>query len=109
MMLSAKGPSFFCENCGTTVPRDAKKCPSCGRFFANVRCPVCNFVGPEGIFVGGCPICGYSSSIQKNKYTNGIKKPSEGGIIHPLPWWVYGITLLAFIFVMLLAILMFTG
>lgn len=109
MIQSAKGPSFFCENCGAAVPRDAKKCPSCGRFFANVRCPACNFVGPEAVFVEGCPICGYSSPIQKNRYANSMKKPAEDRTIHPLPWWVYGITLLAFILVMLMAILMFTG
>jgi hypothetical protein len=109
MKGSLKGPLFFCENCGSPVPRDAKKCPTCGRFFANVRCPSCNFTGPESLFSEGCPICGYSSSPSQHPYVPGnsgyIPSGTNRGSVTPLPWWVYGITILAFIAVVLTAVM----
>ncbi|QQO08367.1 zinc ribbon domain-containing protein [Breznakiella homolactica] len=86
-----KRPRFFCENCGSEVPRDAKHCPSCGRYFASVRCPKCDFTGAENLFAQGCPSCGYSA-------------PPSGGTplkqreVHTagrLPPWVYLVTALA--------------
>jgi len=56
-----KKPRFFCDNCGCEVSRDVKSCPECGRFFASVRCPACTYSGPDEMFQGGCPMCGYSA------------------------------------------------
>jgi len=50
---------FFCDQCGTEVPRNTVRCPSCGRFFTAVQCPRCHFHGEEQDFAGGCPKCGY--------------------------------------------------
>lgn len=60
----SKNPRFFCERCGTEVPADAKSCVECGRVFASVRCPICDFIGEAAAFKGGCPMCGYSSAGQ---------------------------------------------
>ena len=95
----AKSPRFFCENCGAEVNRNTKSCPRCGRYFASVRCPACGFTGAEGLFSGGCPVCGYSSpgsgnegkSARREEYS-GKKKPS----LRPagsLPLWVYILTI----------------
>jgi uncharacterized membrane protein YvbJ len=99
---------FFCENCGAEVPRDEKKCPECGRFFASVRCPSCGFIGEQGQFKEGCPICGYSTAKppsnskkqknQKNRSEN--RKPDVS-----LPFWVYILT--AAVFTAILAALLF--
>ncbi|HOM23566.1 MAG: zinc ribbon domain-containing protein [Treponemataceae bacterium] len=91
-------PRFFCEHCGEEVPRNARVCPHCGRFFVHVRCPRCGFVGAEDLFKEGCPVCGYSALPINEKrrgkgwlpfvrsYTFGSEGPE------PLPWWVYGLT-----------------
>ncbi len=52
---------FFCENCGSHVSANAKKCPNCGKEFVAVRCPKCYFSGKQELFTGGCPVCGYSA------------------------------------------------
>ena len=52
---------FFCENCGSHVSANAKKCPNCGKEFVAVRCPKCSFSGKEELFADGCPVCGYSA------------------------------------------------
>jgi predicted RNA-binding Zn-ribbon protein involved in translation (DUF1610 family) len=86
-------PRFFCENCGAEVPRNAKSCPRCGRFFASIKCPSCGFTGEAGLFSGGCPVCGYSAPSRKNgepPAETSVKK--ETGV---LPVWVYIVTLLA--------------
>jgi predicted RNA-binding Zn-ribbon protein involved in translation (DUF1610 family) len=93
---------FFCENCGAEVPRDAKNCPKCGRFFASVRCPSCGFTGEEALFRGGCPVCGYSAPPAAGR--GGIlpwperKKPSRAAGV--LPVWVYVTAVLALIAVL---------
>jgi len=110
------GPLFICENCGSPVPRDAKKCPTCGRFFASVRCPSCNFTGPESLFSEGCPICGYSSPAAKSSNrgsafsdTTRLAHPQKNrGLVTPLPWWIYGLTLAVFVAVLVIALITLT-
>jgi uncharacterized membrane protein YvbJ len=96
--LSMKAPRFFCENCGAEVSRDAKNCPQCGRFFASVRCPSCGFTGAEGLFGGGCPVCGYSAPKGTDKPER-FKKKDTRVAAGALPMWVYVLSLLALIFV----------
>jgi predicted ATP-dependent serine protease len=50
---------FFCEQCGTEVPRNTVRCPTCGRYFTAIQCPQCGYRGSEEDFTGGCPTCGY--------------------------------------------------
>lgn len=103
-------PRFFCESCDAEVPRDAVSCPSCGRYFASVRCPKCGFIGEEALFRGGCPICGYSTgkpSREKNDGSKGTlseKKPSGA-----LPVWVYILTALVFLGVIIALYIRFSG
>ncbi|MDR0688920.1 MAG: zinc ribbon domain-containing protein [Spirochaetaceae bacterium] len=81
-----KHPRFFCEHCGAEVSRETKHCPRCGRYFASVRCPACGFVGEEGIFKGGCPVCGYSAASGRD---GGDTKPLRKEGVENLPLWVY--------------------
>jgi len=85
---SPKKPRFFCDNCGAEVPRDGKRCPNCGRYFASVRCPACGFTGEETLFREGCPVCGYSTTTGNNRGVKESEKASGGG----LPLWVYILT-----------------
>ena len=50
---------FFCDLCGTEVPRNTIRCPTCGRYFTAIQCPRCGFRGEEKDFAQGCPKCGY--------------------------------------------------
>lgn len=50
---------FFCDLCGTEVPRNTVRCPTCGRYFTAIQCPRCGFRGEEKDFAQGCPKCGY--------------------------------------------------
>ena len=84
------------------MPRDAKNCPKCGRHFASVRCPACDFTGEEALFKGGCPVCGYSTGSADGELRFPERKKSAG----PLPLWVYILTGAAF--TAILAILFFT-
>ena len=90
-------PRFFCESCGAEVPRNAKACPKCGRYFASVRCPSCDFIGEEALFKGGCPVCGYSSAKGRD---GGLppsdKKSKKMFASGPLPLWLYVLTAAAF-------------
>ena len=56
----SKEAKFFCESCGSEVPRNSKTCPTCGKFFASVRCPQCGRIGSNDDFKNGCPTCGYA-------------------------------------------------
>lgn len=86
-------PRFFCENCGAEVKRSADRCPRCGRRFASVRCPKCDFAGNEGLFTDGCPICGYSAAKAEDEGLPRLKlKRTAAGA---LPFWVYFVTVLA--------------
>ena len=86
---------FFCESCGAEVPRDAKNCPKCGRYFASVRCPACDFIGEEALFKGGCPVCGYSSGASSES-AGSPRFPESKKSAGPLPLWVYILTAAAF-------------
>jgi len=57
-------------------------------------------------------MCGYSRSTtfpapSSNKNWKGIKSEARGPVT-PLPWWVYGITLLALVLVAIGAVISFT-
>lgn len=123
-----KEAKFFCESCGSEVPRNAKVCPVCGKFFASVRCPKCGKIGSVDDFKNGCPVCGYAvnpildtnlskntkeelktssknkKSSQKNNLnifgtnTNSTQKTDSG-----LPIWIYFATIL--VLIILVAIL----
>ena len=106
-----KSPRFFCENCGAEVPGNSKNCPKCGRSFASIRCPACNFIGDEAQFRNGCPSCGLSPGSKPGK-----KSPKESPIDEnrvqenkvpagALPVWVYILT--AAVFTAVLAALFF--
>ena len=56
----SKEAKFFCESCGSEVPRNSRVCPTCGKFFASVRCPQCGRIGSNDDFKNGCPTCGYA-------------------------------------------------
>ncbi|MDR1100091.1 MAG: hypothetical protein LBL28_06375 [Treponema sp.] len=94
-----KSPRFFCENCGAEVDRNTKNCPSCGRFFSSVRCPSCGFTGAEGLFSGGCPVCGYSAPLPGHSggASRGKKFPGRNRpplrAAGALPVWVYILTI----------------
>lgn len=65
--LKKKEPKFFCESCGSEVPRNSKICTTCGRFFASVKCPKCGRIGDNDDFKKGCPTCGYAINPDSNK------------------------------------------
>jgi uncharacterized membrane protein YvbJ len=91
---------FFCDNCGTEVAREEDACPECGRPFSSVRCPTCGFSGSLDDFQDCCPSCGYAVLP---KEASAPKAPlSQTRQIHEheggsLPLWVYVITGLALI------------
>lgn len=104
----SKRSRFFCENCGGEVKANAKVCPHCGRFFSAVRCPVCGFTGESGLFVRGCPSCGYAGmedearsrkggfEIYDVDHLSGEDSGRRGGRTDParksgggVPSWVY--------------------
>lgn len=107
--MSRKTPKFFCEFCGTEVKRSDKFCPSCGKFFAAVKCPSCGMTGQAPVFAKGCPSCGYavfSSPGNDNevaKKESGVKSRFSGfadffrnknhrhksSDSDPLPLWIY--------------------
>ena len=97
-MGNSKAPRFFCENCNTEVPKDAKCCPKCGRYFESVRCPACGFIGEEALFKDGCPVCGYSSkdtqSSPSGNTSRDLREPKKPA--GALPAWVYLLTAAAF-------------
>lgn len=118
----SKEAKFFCESCGSEVPRNSKVCPTCGKFFASVRCPQCGRIGTNEDFKAGCPTCGYAvnpdSELGRGNFgmpgdfgkgkdrrygVAGLlglgksKKPSASGsgyVESSLPWWVYIVSIL---------------
>jgi hypothetical protein len=64
---------FFCANCSVEVNPRAERCPSCGKFFSAVTCPVCGFEGDVETFLKGCPACGYLVSAGMDKSKRGKK------------------------------------
>ena len=116
---------FYCENCGNDVPFNAEVCPSCGKVFSAVKCPVCLFEGKPGVFLQGCPECGYmspqieglssqsgghsdaarhSDAASGNKKDRRARRKPNRGKSRLLPRWVYsgGIMLLLVILLILL-------
>jgi uncharacterized membrane protein YvbJ len=95
-MNKSKEAKFFCENCGTEVPQNARFCKKCGRFFSSVRCPVCGKSGRTDQFKNGCPHCGYamkeSANNKINKNTLKMQKKDDD-----LPAWIYGVTIVILI------------
>ena len=119
----SKEAKFFCESCGSEVPRNSKTCPVCGKFFASVRCPQCGRIGANEDFINGCPTCGYavnpddgfdhgksgavfgnglSRSGKNSVYgTRGLlglaknKSRNNGGYVESsLPWWIYMVSIM---------------
>lgn len=123
MRNKKKEAKFFCESCGNEVPRNSKTCPSCGKFFAAVRCPNCGRTGSNDDFTNGCPTCGYavnpdslnghgsySPFINSNNSNGKYRKNSSLDLslfsgrktktYHPesgLPIWVYAFTVFVLI------------
>ena len=122
----SKEAKFFCESCGSEVPRNSKTCPTCGKFFASVRCPQCGRIGSNEDFKNGCPTCGYAVNPDSGMAhgSNGIfgsangrnadagrygsrgllglsrnKAGQAGGgyVESSLPWWVYMISIMILI------------
>ena len=107
--MESKQPRFFCEFCGTEVKRNDRFCPKCGKFFAAVHCPSCNFTGQPALFVKGCPSCGYAvlpgtegATKPAKKRQKRMRKARGKGFRHdtaakrgtqaasdPLPLWIY--------------------
>ena len=73
----SKEAKFFCESCGSEVPRNSKVCPTCGKFFASVRCPQCGRIGSNEDFKDGCPTCGYAVNPDSLAGRNGYN-PASG-------------------------------
>ncbi len=95
-------PKFFCENCGKEVRRNANMCPHCGRFFASVKCPACNYTGDESQFRNGCPRCGYAvhRHNRKKDFMQDAKRQKKAHFYDEgLPVWVYVVVFLAFFIV----------
>ena len=119
-MKNTKKAKFFCENCGSEVPENAKFCKVCGKFFSAVRCPKCGCTGRVQDFKKGCPECGYAvsnafvkepdSRVKTEKKANSFiaflnfnKKNEKKSAASEtsLPLWIYFVTtalLLAMIF-----------
>jgi len=97
-----KKPRFFCDNCATEVGHNVKNCPRCGRVFASVRCPSCNFVGDDDTFAQGCPVCGYST-VKAARPAVGKRDKTR-----PLPFWAFflSIGIVAFIIATLFLVLL---
>lgn len=105
---------FFCENCGSEVPRKSRFCPVCGKFFASVRCPKCGHTGASEDFKKGCPECGYAVnsnvSLAQNKDSDDLfenhnesknkiiqNKSNKSGQDGSLPVWIYITSILVLI------------
>ena len=97
--FNSKEAKFFCESCGSEVPRKSRFCPTCGKFFASVRCPQCGKTGAPEDFKNGCPSCGYavngyglnsSSNLKKDMAIfTGSGKKKAAGIESGPPVWTY--------------------
>lgn len=99
-----KKPRFFCEYCGSEVKQNDKLCSKCGKFFASVKCPSCGFSGESRIFRDGCPTCGYAVYEKSIEYPIQEKKKKYADI-DPLPWWIYIVAIVFFIFIMVFALI----
>jgi hypothetical protein len=119
---------FYCENCGKDVPFNAEICPTCGKAFSAVKCPVCLFEGKPGAFLQGCPKCGYMSpqidglraSPGRTSAAPSAERPMGDGRASPgakknkreksrlLPGWFYsGIVIILLVVLLILLIVLF--
>lgn len=126
MRNKKKEAKFFCESCGSEVPRNSKTCPQCGKFFASVRCPQCGRTGSNDDFANGCPTCGYAvvPDAQRNysgynislgnngKYSKSRTTSLDFSIFSKrnkatyspdsgLPVWIYVVTVLILVFLVI--------
>ena len=106
--MKSNKAKFFCENCGSEVPENAKVCKTCGKFFISVRCPECGATGSHEDFKDGCPRCGYAvnkTASAKNRQAQEQKNAVNvlerlRFVFHPkkihaesaLPLWIYVVT-----------------
>lgn len=129
MRNKKKEAKFFCECCGAEVPRNSKFCPTCGKFFAAVRCPKCGRTGSNDDFKNGCPTCGYAvnPTTMGNRRSGNIFLPTGTGssnikykntsqiwstknrsstkfhyVESSLPIWIYAISIIGLIIVVAL-------
>jgi len=101
--VKKKKPRFFCDNCGYEVGSDVKTCPYCGRYFASIRCPNCDYSGPDRMFQNGCPMCGYSSSPPpKAGKAYNIRKKKHRHKEEHLPGWALILSFIGLFVVILL-------
>jgi len=96
-----KAPRFFCDNCGYEVGHEVKACPYCGRHFASVRCPACDYTGPEKMFLNGCPLCGYSASPVSKSAKTSQSRVKKRASAEALPPWAYIAVVIALLAVIL--------
>ena len=75
--MAGKEAKFFCQCCGSEVPRKSKFCPKCGKFFASVLCPNCGHTGKTSDFINGCPECGYAVNGQGGTSSSGNSLSKE--------------------------------
>lgn len=128
MRNKKKEAKFFCESCGSEVPRNSRTCPQCGKFFAAVRCPQCGRTGNNEDFINGCPTCGYAvnpddgfrrggysinlnndrknasavnGSMAFSLFTN-RKKNNSKYIDSSLPIWVYAVSIVVLVILIFL-------
>ena len=106
--MKSNKAKFFCENCGSEVPENAKVCKTCGKFFISIRCPECGVTGSHEDFKDGCPRCGYAvnktasaKNRQAQKQKNAVNVLERlRFVFHPkkihaesaLPLWIYVVT-----------------
>ena len=106
--MKSNKAKFFCENCGSEVPENAKVCKTCGKFFISVRCPECGATGSHEDFKDGCPRCDYAvnktasaKNRQAQKQKNAVNVLERlRFVFHPkkihaesaLPLWIYVVT-----------------
>ncbi len=101
---------FFCDLCGTEVPRNTIRCPTCGRYFTAIQCPRCRFRGEEKDFAQGCPKCGYMK-IPRTAVTDGKTKkarmrqqsgPSAPAAVYRLIGLILSLVLIALVVILFL-------
>ena len=106
--MKSNKAKFFCENCGSEVPENAKVCKTCGKFFISVRCPECGATGSHEDFKDGCPRCGYAVNKTASAKNRKAQKQKNAVnvlerlrfVFHPkkihaesaLPLWIYVVT-----------------
>ena len=96
--------------CGTEVPRNTIRCPTCGRYFTAIQCPRCRFRGEEKDFAQGCPKCGYMK-IPRAAVTDGKSKkartrqqpgPSAPAAVYRLIGLILSLVLIALVVILFL-------